>query len=94
MSESSFYECCDNFGTHTAACTRAALARMRRRNTPLVRHDPRDSDFGRCDECQWDAFERVTEGGLQVPDLKRYGCTVFARDRAFTIVEHPGILNK
>jgi hypothetical protein len=66
MSESSFYECCSNFGTHTAACTRAALARMRRRHTPLTKHDPRDSDFGRSEICEWDAFERVTEAGLHI----------------------------
>jgi len=27
MSESSYYECCGNFGTHTAKCSRDAAAR-------------------------------------------------------------------
>lgn len=42
MSESSYYECCQNFGTHTAVCVREAVrARKTYQHTCIDRRDIR-----------------------------------------------------
>jgi hypothetical protein len=46
---------------------------IERQTTPLLRHDPRDSDFDRCDVCAVEAYERIVDEGLKIIHDERYG---------------------
>lgn len=51
MSESSYYECCQNFGTHTAACVRESVKeRRRRREWQHTCINRRDIPCAACDD--------------------------------------------
>lgn len=61
MSESTYYDCCDSFGTHTQKCFRSAVKERAAALVERAKPEP-STDLNRCAVCGWPLAESRDKG--------------------------------